>query len=144
MLWATRRVVQTSEKSIGGERILVVDDDEDVRELTVYVLQHGGYDVISARNGEEALVAVGLDPSIDLLLTDIVMPGLLNGWQLARRARAIRPALRVIYMTGYARVLPIAEDGPGLGPLLPKPWRPDQLLACVKQVLRRFAVDAPC
>ena len=86
-----------------GETILVVEDDEDVRAYLVDILGDLGYRVFGAH---DAVSAFGLlEPSnthIDLLLTDVVLPGI-NGRELARRAQSLRPELKVLYMTGYSR-----------------------------------------
>lgn len=112
-------------------RILVVDDEELVRNLAADVLSESGYDVVSVADGDLALVAIARDSSISVLITDIKMPGTLDGWALARTAKSMRPDLRVIYMTGYAKQLP-EGCGPGYGPVLSKPWRLCDLLACVR------------
>ena len=86
----------------GTETVLVAEDEEAVRHLAVEALQRQGYRVIAAASGEAALeVARAHDGAIDLLLTDVVMPGL-KGPELAARLRDLRPGLRVILMSGYA------------------------------------------
>lgn len=116
--------------------MLVVDDDPDVLNSTCAIVEELGYAALGARSGEEALTIVRRDRSVDVLFTDITMPGI-DGWQLGRRARAIRPDLSVIYTTGFARA-PVPHDGaPGFGPLLPKPWRPAQLGALLKYAVRQ-------
>lgn len=116
----------------GQHRILVAEDDPDVRETVVSVLEHAGYDVIAEPTGDAALLRLIEPDGFSLLLTDIRMPGSLNGWALAERAKAIHPQLHVIYMTGYSTTAP---RKPGLGPMLPKPWRPEQLLDCVRRLV---------
>jgi FixJ family two-component response regulator len=115
--------------------ILVVDDDEDVRELTVGLLSSRGYKVRSACNGKEGMDELRTDPSIGLLLTDIVMPGPVDGWQLAHEAKKLRPNLRILYMSGFPREIPFAEKGMGYGPLLQKPWHSRQLFEHVQKAL---------
>ena len=83
-------------------RILVVDDDEGVRELAVSVLENLGYLVVSAKDGTEALSILDKEGPVDLLFTDIVMPGSLSGYALARRAKAMCPEIKVLYTTGYS------------------------------------------
>jgi PAS domain S-box-containing protein len=123
----------------GTERLLVVEDDPHVREVTVRSLRGGGYDVLVARSGEEALA---LDAAkardVRLLVTDVVMPGV-DGRALAGDLLRRHPALRVLYVSGYPQDA-LAEGGVlerGVE-LLPKPFTPAALLARVRAVL-----DAP-
>ncbi len=93
--------------AIGREKILLVEDDADVRTVTRGVLEGSGYQIWEAANGLEALNVWKTNASqIDLLLTDIVMPGGLNGWELADRLSGERPNLKVILMSGYNSDLP--------------------------------------
>jgi PAS domain S-box-containing protein len=87
----------------GGETILVVEDDNALREYARDILQELGYHVLCASDGAAALESLGGEQRIDLLLTDVVMPGGLDGRQLADAAVGLRPDLRVLYMTGYTR-----------------------------------------
>jgi CheY-like chemotaxis protein len=114
--------------------ILIVDDNDDLRDLATVIVEDLGYRVLAARNGEEAMRVVrGGDP-IDLLFTDIVMPGALNGFDLARTAKEIRPDLKVIYTTGYSSRIP-EERGCTFGPIVYKPYRPVRLAAEIRRVL---------
>jgi CheY-like chemotaxis protein len=98
------------ERAPRGETILVVEDEEALREVTERIFTRGGYRVITAANGIEALeVAAGHDGEIDLLVTDVVMPHML-GKEVAERMRAIRPGIDVLYMSGYARPV-LASQG---------------------------------
>lgn len=114
--------------------VLVVDDDPEVLEIAVDTVRALGYAAIPAHSGQEALSILQRELAVDLLFTDITMPAGMNGWELARQSRCLRPSLRVIYTTGYTRTVPEA-DGPGYGPLLPKPWRPSQLATLLRAVL---------
>ena len=87
----------------GTETILVVEDDEALREYASEILEELGYSVLSACDGAAALEILSGGDHVDLLLTDVVMPGGLNGRQLADKAAGLRPDLRVLYMTGYTR-----------------------------------------
>jgi CheY-like chemotaxis protein len=117
----------------GNESILVVEDDPEVRGLTCHHLEAAGYQVMAASCAEEALAQ---DPSrsLQLLLTDMMMPGL-NGRELAEALRALRPEVRVAYMSGYpADNLPqggVAADTV----LIAKPFDRARLMAVVRQVL---------
>jgi CheY-like chemotaxis protein len=116
--------------------ILVVEDDDDLRLLVATVLSDAGYSVLSAGNAEEALRILEAEPGVDLLFTDIVMPGAMDGFALARAAVARRSTLKVLYTTGYTPT----EDGERAhGPLLRKPYRPSQIL----EQLSRLLGDAP-
>ena len=86
-----------------GERILLVEDQEDVREITVYILEELGYQVVEAAQGDEALGKLRTSQAFDLLLTDIVLPGDMNGVDVVRGARRINPAIKVVLITGYAK-----------------------------------------
>jgi len=88
-------------QSLGAETILVVEDDEALRLYTVEILSDLGFAVLAAANGASALEIIGRGHDIDLLFTDIVMPGGMNGRQLADEAVKLRPALKVLFTTGY-------------------------------------------
>jgi CheY-like chemotaxis protein len=91
------------EASARSETILVVEDDDDVRTFTVESLQELGYEVLEAHDGPSALRVLALHGEpVDMLFTDIVMPGM-NGPELAAEARAVQPAMKVLYTSGYTR-----------------------------------------
>jgi len=113
---------------MAAKKVLIVDDDPDVRDYAVSVLEEAGFVVLSAGDGAAALRLVELDPNIELLFTDVVMPGL-NGFETARLARQYRPDLIVLFASGYASDLTPA------GPLLKKPYRPRQLAREVTALL---------
>lgn len=118
-----------------GERVLVVEDEPDVRMLVVDVLKELGYQVEVACDSHEALpVLQGAEP-VDLLVTDVGLPGL-NGRQLAEVARQHRPQLKVLFMTGYAREAEVRGDflDPGMD-LLTKPFSIDELAQRVRQLI---------
>ena len=116
--------------------VLIVDDDDQVLDIAAIVLASLGYQVIPAPNGEAALEIIKYYRAIDLLMTDIVMPGTIDGWELARRAKHMRPELSVVYTTGFSDGALPDKSHPGYGPLLPKPWRADQLVSLVNRALR--------
>jgi CheY-like chemotaxis protein len=124
----------------GDETVLLVEDEPVLRELIQDVLTAHGYNILSASSGVEALqVWKNYSGKIDLLLTDMVMPGGMTGQQLAAELCPRDPRLKVIITSGYSqemvgRVLALPE---GTG-FLPKPYRPPQLIAQVRDVL-----DAP-
>jgi PAS domain S-box-containing protein len=129
----------SSNTSLGSnsEVVLIVEDDDQVRELTVEMLLDLGYGVIEARDGVDALRTLDLHPEICLLFTDVVLPGM-NGRQLAEEASKKRPGLKVLFTTGYTRNA-IVHSGmldPGVN-LLPKPASRDQMAAKIRSVLDR-------
>ncbi|HUH84251.1 MAG TPA: response regulator [Stellaceae bacterium] len=105
--------------------ILVVEDVEDIRIATLEALAHAGYDVLGAASAEAALALLAEEPTIGVLFTDIVLGRGLDGYELAQRAVALRPSLKVLYTTGYAAR---QRDTSPAGRLLPKPYRAAQLL----------------
>ena len=84
----------------GRESVLVVEDDDAVRAYAIEALQELGYSVVEASRGKAALDILNGTPHLDLLLTDVVMPGALNGRELADEAVKRRPDLKVLFMTG--------------------------------------------
>jgi PAS domain S-box-containing protein len=118
-----------------GGRIFVVDDNAPVREVTVQMLRELGFGVAEAESGQAALDALVRGEAYDLLLIDIAMPGL-NGVETVRRARAMTPGLRVLYVTGYADLSGM-EDPTGDDPLIKKPFRLAELAAEVRAAMRR-------
>jgi two-component system cell cycle sensor histidine kinase/response regulator CckA len=120
----------------GRETILLVEDETSVRHYVRKALQRGGYTVLEASNGGEALLIVEQHQgSIDLLLTDVIMPRM-TGPQLAARLRAIRGQLCAVYMSGYTEDRLTAQGG--LGPhdaFVQKPVGPDDLLKRVRTAL---------
>jgi PAS domain S-box-containing protein len=135
----------TPTRGNASETILVVEDAEDLREITNLILAKNGYHVMSAANGREALdVAEHFDGTIDLLLTDVVMPHM-QGKELVERIAVSRPGTRVLYMSGYAE--PILGDRGTLERgvlLLEKPFTEAALIAKVEHALHRpLATIAP-
>lgn len=120
------------------ETILVVEDDPDVRAFTVETVRELGYDVLEARDGVNALSLLRQTPvgDIDLLFSDVVLPGGMNGQQLAQQAVVLHPRLKVLFATGYARDV-IVHHGrldPGVQ-LITKPFAFDDLAARIRSVL---------
>jgi CheY-like chemotaxis protein len=85
-----------------GETVLVIDDEPTVRMLIVEVLQEAGYTAIEAEDGPSGLKILQTDARIDLLITDVGLPGGMNGRQVADAARELRPDLKVLFVTGFA------------------------------------------
>ncbi|MEQ8233028.1 MAG: PAS domain S-box protein [Gammaproteobacteria bacterium] len=123
--------------------ILVVEDDPLVRECAVEQLRALGYRVFEAGDGPDALVQLDAHPEVELLFTDIIMPGGMNGRELAAAARAERPALRVVYTSGYTdSVLTAPRDSADDIMLLGKPYEPDELAALVARAFETSASRA--
>jgi len=136
---APRTGVALTASPTGAETILLVEDEESVRKLASQVLKRRGYEVLIASNADEAqrLCAERAD-DIALLLTDVVMPGV-SGPALARAVTALYPAIRVLYMSGYAEQSLVLESGLSAdAPFLPKPFTPDAMTRKVREVLDRI------
>lgn len=119
------------------EVILLVEDETAVRDLVTRVLNIDGYIVLAARDGGQALALLD-DPAraIDLVLTDVVLPGGVQGDVLARKASASRPGLPALLMSGHPRHLVSGERGLDAGVnYLQKPFTPSSLLSKVREVL---------
>ena len=120
----------------GSETILLVEDEEGVRELVAETLQSHGYHVIQAPHGGQALqLCEQYDGQIDLMLTDVVMPQM-SGRDLAERARPLRPGMKVMFVSGYTDIS-VVHHGilDAHAAFLPKPFTPDGLARKVREVL---------
>jgi two-component system, cell cycle sensor histidine kinase and response regulator CckA len=120
----------------GSERILLVEDEDGVREFARMVLQSNGYEVLEAKDGNEALTLAQQHPEqIHLMITDVVMPRM-SGRQLAERFEQLRPDLRVLYVSGYTDDA-IVRHGivDAKMPFLQKPFSPVALARKVREVL---------
>jgi CheY-like chemotaxis protein len=115
--------------------VLVAEDEAAVRKFVRTVLTARGYSVLDAGDGAEALRLCCQHPEIDLLVTDIVMP-VMDGRELARSAAALRPNLRVLFMSGYNSNAVLHRDVPlSEAPFLQKPFTPGVLAEKVRAVL---------
>ena len=119
----------------GSETVLVVEDDPLVRDFVVAALRSLGYAVLATSDGNTALECLKIyEGSIDLLFSDIVMPGGMTGWELAKRAIIFRPNVKVLFTSGYTES---AGGRSNLGSLLAKPYSKTGLATAVRQALRR-------
>jgi CheY-like chemotaxis protein len=109
--------------------VLVVDDDPDVRETVVNMLEPAGFTVIDAASGRQALEILERDSTIEVLFTDVMMPGI-SGITLARKALAMRPGLRVILASAYFQ-----DEGESF-PYLRKPFHGDELVRMIEGTVR--------
>jgi PAS domain S-box-containing protein len=120
----------------GDETILVAEDDPFVRSSVIMRIENLGYTVIAAINGSDALSKLNANTGIDLLFTDIVMPGGMSGWELADRARQIRPGLPVVFTSGYALEALVGQGrAPAQSIVLTKPYRQAELAHRLREAL---------
>lgn len=122
----------------GQGRVLVVEDEPDVRSYVATQLASLGYESVTAADGNEALDRLEADPAINLLFTDLVMPNGMSGVTLAKRAAALRPDLPVLYTSGYADDVLTGHQAVGSQiPVLRKPYRRNELALAIQAVLSR-------
>jgi PAS domain S-box-containing protein len=128
----------------GTETIMVVEDDAFVRSFVVKRLESLGYAVVTAVDGNDALRKLATDIHIDILFTDIVMPGGIDGWELADQAKQIQPGLPVLLTSGYA-LETLVQQGrlqPG-AMVLSKPYRRDALALRLREILLVGSLSSP-
>jgi PAS domain S-box-containing protein len=120
----------------GGETILVVEDNPEVRRLVLRQLRDLGYEVIEAASGPQALKILDDGAAIDLLFTDVVMPGGMTGRQLVEAAKTRRPDLKTLFTSGYTEdsILRLGKLDPGVR-LLSKPYRKHELATRIREAL---------
>ncbi|MEO7940984.1 MAG: ATP-binding protein [Burkholderiaceae bacterium] len=124
------------EHSRSGERILVVEDEAALRELFAEQLSEMGYETIAVENGAAAVAILQSDRQIDLLITDVGLPGGLNGRQVADAGQANRPDLKVLFVTGYAQTAAVGDSLLGRGmQVLTKPFDIDDLARKVRKMI---------
>jgi CheY-like chemotaxis protein len=129
---AEREGTKAPARAKRNERLLVVDNDSDVRDIVGHVLAELGYDVREAGEGKEALAALcNFDP--DLLVVDFAMPNM-NGAEIVATARARKAGLKILFLSGYADTA-VLEAAVEQAPLLHKPFRPAELAAAVRTAL---------
>jgi PAS domain S-box-containing protein len=120
----------------GSERILVVEDDESVREIPATILRDHGYVVVEAADAKQAIRHLKDGKPFDLLFTDVILPGGMNGVEIADQAKTLQPGIKVLYTTGYAENLVVHHGR--LDPdktLVNKPYRRAELLEKVRSML---------
>jgi CheY-like chemotaxis protein len=126
----------TCELEHGDESILIVEDDALVREYVVTQIGRLGYDTLSAGNAAEALAIIDRPGRIDLLFTDVIIPGGMNGRQLAIEAQTRRPGLRVLYTSGYTENAIVHHGRLDAGVLLlAKPYLNSDLARMIRTAL---------
>jgi two-component system, cell cycle sensor histidine kinase and response regulator CckA len=124
--------------------VLLVEDEASVRHLSKRILEHAGYRLLEAVNGDDAEhVFAHHAGSIDLVVTDVIMPGC-GGPELLSRLRVQAPALRVLYMSGYTDQSAVQKAGIGRGlPFVQKPFTADELVRQVRRALERSSPEEP-
>ncbi len=124
----------------GSERILVVEDNENVREISVTILCQKGYEVVTAVDGKEAIKHLKDERHIDLLFTDVVLPGGIDGIEIAEQAKQLQPNIKVLFTSGYAEnsIVHNGELDPSVT-FVNKPYRRAELLEKVRHILDQRA-----
>jgi CheY-like chemotaxis protein len=132
---APRQQPVATPRAASRETILLVEDNDGVRDFARTALEELGYTVLEAANAEAALRIIAEEASVDLLFTDVVLPGM-SGRELANRALAVRPDLPVLYTTGYTRnaIIHNGRLDPGVQ-LLSKPFAQHDLARKVREML---------
>jgi PAS domain S-box-containing protein len=119
----------------GSERILLVDDNEDILEVTSAMLTTYGYRVFCARSGAEALRMIESGHEVEILFSDIVMRDSMSGVELAREVRRLRPAIKILLTSGYARDVLERRSAVGEFPIIDKPFRFTDLARRLHEIL---------
>jgi CheY-like chemotaxis protein len=133
------QAVQSQPVPGGSGRILVVEDDEQVLDLTSATLTELGYQVRCARNGTEAIQMLESDKGFDLLFSDVVMPQGMSGVELAREAKRLRSGIKVLLTSGYAADVLERHQAADEFPFISKPFYRADLARCLWSVLRDAA-----
>jgi CheY-like chemotaxis protein len=123
------------EHQASGETVLVVEDEPVVRSVILEMLQDQGYRTLEAVDGPSGLHVLGRDERIDLLVTDVGLPGM-NGRDLGDQARELRPGLKILFITGYAENVAMARGflQPGMD-MMTKPFDVEKFLQRVKDMI---------
>jgi two-component system, cell cycle sensor histidine kinase and response regulator CckA len=119
-----------------SQTIMVVEDESVVLELITNILKTNGYEVVTARNGAEALLVAGSrEGNIDLVLTDIVMPGM-SGGEMVQQLLEMQPGIRVLYMSGYTKYTILGQGTlESVNSFIWKPFSPADLLSKIRVLL---------
>ncbi len=118
-------------------KILVVEDQEAVRAVACGFLMDFGYDIVEAEDGFQALAKLQENPGIDLMFSDVVMPGGMNGFDLAQAAKALRPSLKIVHTSGYPKGAMVHQEEPRFreGFIIMKPYRREDLQKIIRDAL---------
>jgi PAS domain S-box-containing protein len=124
----------------GGQTILIVEDNPEVREIAAGFLKKLGYRVIETASGPAALAIIESNQAVDLLFTGIVMPGAMSGVELARKALGLKPGIKLLFAMGYAEEVASGGSAHAMGgEILNKPYRKDDLARAVRDALKASA-----
>jgi CheY-like chemotaxis protein len=121
--------------SLESPTVLVVEDEPVVRATIAEYLRQCGYRVLEAGNVDEAITALNTDPGINVVFSDVQMPGKMDGWALARRVRQACPSIKVILTSGLVRATEAAGDLCEDGPLMQKPYKAAELERRIRMLL---------
>jgi len=130
-----KRVVFTApEKHLRPLKIMVVDDEEDLLEVAAEFLTDMKHSVISARSGRDAIALLQSNPDVEVVITDVIMPGGMNGVELSRELQSLNPRLKIIFTSGFsADSLTVKHGRVPEGPMLQKPYQRADLLRALQQ-----------
>jgi PAS domain S-box-containing protein len=136
---ATATVVEVSPVERKRPKILVVEDQEAVRAVACGFLEDFGYEIIEAGDGFEALSKLQEHNDVDLMFSDVVMPGGMNGFDLAQAALSMKPGLKVVHTSGYPKGAMVHQDEPRFreGFIIMKPYRREDLQKIIRDALER-------
>ncbi|MGH7030033.1 MAG: response regulator [Stellaceae bacterium] len=125
-----------ADKTAGAVRVLVVEDDPELRELAAELLEFLGYRTMVAASGDAALAMLRTEREIDLIFTDLVMPGRLDGLALAEKARRLDPTVKVVFTSGYLGHAALKQRLPARDEVfVHKPYRSRELAAAIESAL---------
>ncbi|GJM13503.1 MAG: hypothetical protein DHS20C12_19060 [Pseudohongiella sp.] len=132
--------IEQKESRFDGMKVLAVDDEYDLLEVASAYLEDMGFEVIAATNGEQAMKSIESNPDIELLITDIVMPGGMNGTELSKKVKKKLPNIKVLYMSGFPSGVIADKSGTDLdAPLLTKPYSVDELSSAIEELVHEPA-----
>ena len=127
----------------GLNKILIVEDNDELRELATQIVEGLGYTVCSASTGAEALATLAQDPKIDLLFTDVLMPGGMTGFELALEIRRTRPEIAILVTSGFPGNLLAGAQQPGGFEIIPKPFTQVDLAAAFARARGQSVAGLP-
>jgi PAS domain S-box-containing protein len=132
---ATAAAASKPQATTGGT-VLVVDDEVDLLEIASAYLEEMGYRVFLATDGARALEVLAREPGIELLITDVIMPGGMNGVELARKVRQLKPGVKIVYSSGFPSDALAERSGTRVdGPLLYKPYQRNDFTAAIRRAM---------
>jgi CheY-like chemotaxis protein len=126
---------RTNENQAAPPTVLVVEDEVLIRMATADYLRGCGYRVVEAGSGDQAVAVLNTDISVDVVFTDVSMPGTLNGFALAQWVHRQRPGVRVILTSGVTRTAQEAQDLCAYGPLMEKPYQHGEVDCRIRALL---------